>query len=400
MLSLIYFPNSNLSVSFSVVQMAQNELSLTHLYILTIGILSFICGNYIYRNFIWKKREYEMQHDLTLSSNAIMLFFIIPSFLIVMLLLYQFIVFFGGLSNIFENLSAYRTGSFGGQGSGYLIYPALIIFPSIVIYFLIDYVKSNKINPLNKNLSLILMFTALLIATSFSGFRFHIVIWVFVLLVFGIIKLGNNMKYVILLFAGTLFVLIYGIIRTFNELSINDDFLVNIPGIIIGQVNRVPNLSFIAMTELTLIPNYEILLQFFFEPFTSFFIEGLWEAPVNYMYAKDVVYEYLYLRSGNVSNLGGISTGPISFFYWMLGPIFMPIIMLIFGFLSGFSDKIIENANGKFATLHAILVSIFLFYSIENPYGALIYVLYVSVTWLFIFFVEQYLIRTIKKAKN
>ena len=399
MLSLIYFQNNNTSLNFSVVQMAQNKINLIHFYILCTGILSFIFGNYIYRNFIWKRNKSQSNQYYELSSNSVMLFFIIPGFILVMIFLYQFIAFFGGLSNIFENINSYRTGSSGGQGSGYLIYPALILFPSLIIYFLIEHNKFNKGNKVNKTFSLIFMFIALAIATTLTGFRFHMIIWLFVLLSFGIIKLDNNIKYFIFLITAALIILIFGIVRTFNELDISNEYLLSLPSIIIGQLNRVPNLSFIAMTELSLIPRYEILFQYFFEPFTSLFFKDLWNNPVNFMFANDVVYEYLYLRSGNVTNLGGISTSPISFFYWMVGPIFMPFILLIFGFLAGFSDKIIENLNGKFEMLKAILIAIFLFYSIENPFGALIYILYVSITWVIIFLFEQYLIKTINKQK-
>ena len=123
MLSLIYFQNNNTSLNFSVVQMAQNKINLIHFYILCTGILSFIFGNYIYRNFIWKRNKSQSNQYYELSSNSVMLFFIIPGFILVMIFLYQFIAFFGGLSNIFENINSYRTGSSGGQGSGYLIYP-------------------------------------------------------------------------------------------------------------------------------------------------------------------------------------------------------------------------------------------------------------------------------------
>jgi hypothetical protein len=237
----------------------------------------------------------------------------------------------------------------------------------------------------------------LLIGTLVSGFRVHLLLWTFLLFATGII--GSNLNIKVILISGIvgLFIIILGVFRALIE-GANGIEVTNLIEILIVQLNRVPSLSLIALTEFHIIPKFEYLWQFILEPFVIFLFPSFWTTPLVEAYAYDVVYEYLYLRSGNVTNLGGISVNPILFFYWMLGGIFMPIILFIYGFLSGICDQLLYNQS-KSRHLFAAFISIFLIYSLENPPGSIIYIFYIGIIWLVVVTIQKLIIIATKNHK-
>lgn len=395
-------PNS-IAMSFSIVEMSLDKINSYHLIILITGTLSLIIGNIFFKNYFISKginsHEIKTTNKIDyISNNFFYYLFLFPIFFICLFLLYQFVATMGGLSNIFQNIGMYRSGEFSNTGSGYLLYPSLIVFPAITVYFLIH----NKHYPSNQYkalyfLSLFGMFALLLIGTIVSGFRIHLLIWTFVLFATGLIGSNINIKVVLVAgFIGTTAIFL-GVSRAFIEGGISID-AINLFEIFIVQLNRVPSLSLISLTEVNFIPRFEHLVQFIFEPITLWFFPSIWFHSIGESYAYDVAYEFLYLRSGYVTNLGGISINPILFFYWMLGAIFMPLMLFIFGILTGLCDKLL-NTQSKSKQLYATYISIFLILSIETPPGALSYLIFVGITWVIIICIETLIINAIKKLQ-
>ena len=397
-------PASSL-MGFSVIEMSIDKMKSYHLMILISGILSFVLGNIFFRNYFISNNRYTVTKKTAvkkdrISNSFFYTLFVLPLFFICIFLLYQFVQTLGGLSSIFQNIGLYRSGGFSGMGSGYFLYPSLIVFPALTVYFLIHnkYYPSNKSKKL-KFLSLFGMFILLLIATVVSGFRIHLLLWIFVLFATGLI--GTNLNIKVILTSGFLgmIAILLGVYRAFIEGEVFID-AINLYEILIVQLNRVPSLSLITLTEVNFIPRFEDLWQFIFEPIAFWLLPSLWSYSSGESYAYDVVYEYLYLRSGYVTNLGGISVNPILFFDWMLGVIFMPVMLFIFGILSGVCDKLL-SAQSKSSQLLATYISIFLILSIETPPGALGYIIYVGIIWMIIIFIEKLIINAIKtKTSN
>lgn len=398
-----FIDNSSAAINFSVTEMALNKLNLFHLMILVSGTLSLVFGNVFYRTYYLSNKSNigfvsNVIKENYISNIFFYSIFILPSFFICLILLYQFISIMGGLSSIFQNIGMYRSGGLSGTGSGYLLYPSLIVFPALTVYFLIH----NRYHPSNHSkilhyLSLFSMYTLLLIGTLVSGFRVHLLLWTFLLFATGIIGSNLNIKVFLISSIVGLLIIILGVLRALIE-GVNGIEVTNLIEILIVQLNRVPSLSLIALTEFHIIPKFEYLWQFILEPFVIFLFPSFWTTPLVEAYAYDVVYEYLYLRSGNVTNLGGISVNPILFFYWMLGGIFMPIILFIYGFLSGICDQLLYNQS-KSRHLFAAFISIFLIYSLENPPGSIIYIFYIGIIWLAVITIQKLIIIATKNHK-
>ncbi len=395
--------DSSIITSFTVVDMALNQIQFHHLLILIAGTSSLIFGNMFYWRYFFSSKNMQDLNQKNnkksyVSSNFFYFLLLLPIFFICLFLLYQFVLSRGGLSSIFINIGAYRSGEYSGTGSGFFLYPSLIAFPAFTTYFLIH----NKFYPTDmskifKYSSLLFMFTLLLAATIVSGFRLHLLIWIFVLFAAGLIGSNINIKVLIFICFLVFFIIMLGITRSFLESGVDID-AINIIDILMTQLNRVPSLSYISLTEIHIIPRFEYLLQFIFEPFLIFLFPSLWASPLGDSYAYDVAYEFLYLRGGYVTNLGGISVNPILFFYWMLGVIFMPILLFIFGILVGLCDNFMSGLT-KSRHLLATFISIFLLLSIESPAGAVNYIIYVGIVWMSIIGIERLFLNAIKNIK-
>ena len=97
------------------------------------------------------------------------------------------------------------------------------------------------------------MFILLLIATVVSGFRIHLLLWIFVLFATGLI--GTNLNIKVILTSGFLgmIAILLGVYRAFIEGEVFID-AINLYEILIVQLNRVPSLSLITLTEVNFIP--------------------------------------------------------------------------------------------------------------------------------------------------
>lgn len=397
----IFVDLSSTALNFSVIEMSLDKLNLFHLIILVSGTLSLIFGNMFYKSYFLSNKSnrdffaFDKTEKDHISNVFFYFIFILPSFFICLLLLYQFILIMGGLSAIFQNIGMYRSGAYSGTGSGYFLYPSLIVFPALIVYFLIH----NKYHPSNYSktfhyLSLFGMYILLLFGTLVSGFRIHLLLWTFLLFVMGIIGSKLNIKVTIIAIIVGLFIIMLGVLRALIE-GANEIEIKNLIEILVAQLNRVPSLSLIALTEFHIIPRFEYLLQFMLEPLVIWLFPALWATPLVEAYAYDIAYEYLYFRSGNVTNLNGISANPILFFYWMLGAIFMPLVLFIFGFLSGICDALLSNQS-KSSHLFGALIAMFLIYSLENPPGSIMYIFYIGIIWTIIALFEKLIINTTK----